>query len=98
MATNDDDTVSNFFKRARIFREYLIRCNRIKFFKPDPVKLQAAFGSYVTSYVVKDGQLEFTRKLVVRQATIPVAGYADVRSFFEKIRAAEQSPVVLVRK
>ena len=65
---------------------------------PDPVKLEAPFGSYVTSYVVKDGQLEFTRKLVVRAATIPVADYAKVRGFFEKIRAAEQSPVVLVKK
>lgn len=65
---------------------------------PDAVKLEATFGSYVTSYVVKDGQLLFTRKLVVRQATIPVADYAKVRSFFEKIRTAEQSPVVLVKK
>ena len=65
---------------------------------PDPVKLEAPFGSYVTSYVVKNGQLEFTRKLVVRQATIPVADYSKVRSFFERIRAAEQSPVVLVKK
>lgn len=65
---------------------------------PDPVKLEAPFGSYVTSYVVKDGQLEFTRKLVVRPATVPVADYAKVRGFFEKIRAAEQSPVVLVKK
>jgi hypothetical protein len=65
---------------------------------PDPVKLEASFGSYTTSYVVKDGQLEFTRKLVVRQATVPVADYAKVRSFFEKVRAAEQSPVVLMRK
>lgn len=65
---------------------------------PDAVKLDTPFGSYVTSYVVKDGQLLFTRKLMVRAATIPVADYAKVRSFFERIRAAEQSPVVLVKK
>ncbi|HLF84359.1 MAG TPA: DUF3857 domain-containing protein [Blastocatellia bacterium] len=65
---------------------------------PDAVKLETAFGSYVTSYVVKDGQLLFTRTLIVRAATIPVADYPKVRSFFERIRAAEQSPVVLVRK
>ncbi len=65
---------------------------------PDAVKLETAFGSYVTSYVVKDGQLLFTRTLIVRAATVPVADYAKVRSFFERIRAAEQSPVVLVRK
>jgi Transglutaminase-like superfamily len=65
---------------------------------PDAVKLDTTFGSYVTSYVVKDGQLLFTRTLIVRQATIPVAEYSMVRSFFERIRTAEQSPVVLVRK
>lgn len=65
---------------------------------PDPVKLEAAFGSYATSYIVKDGQLYFKRTLVVRRATIPVADYSKVRSFYERIRTAEQSPVVLVRK
>ena len=65
---------------------------------PDPVKLETSFGSYVTTYEVKDGQLLFTRKLVQRAATIPVDGYASVRSFFERIRAAEQAPVVLARK
>jgi hypothetical protein len=65
---------------------------------PDAVKLETAFGSYTTTYVVNDGELVFTRTLVVKQATIPAADYAKVRSFFERIRSAEQSPVVLVRK
>jgi len=65
---------------------------------PDVVKLDTAFGSYATAYEVKDGQLVFTRKLVQRATTIPVEQYASVRSFFEKIRAAEQSPVVLARR
>jgi Domain of Unknown Function with PDB structure (DUF3857)/Transglutaminase-like superfamily len=65
---------------------------------PDAVKLETAFGSYITSYIVKDGELLFTRKLIVRAATVPVADYQKVRGFFERIRAAEQSPVVLVKK
>ena len=65
---------------------------------PDPVKLETSFGSYATTYEVKDGQLLFTRKLVQRASTIPVDGYASVRSFFQKIRAAELAPVVLARK
>lgn len=65
---------------------------------PDAVKLETAFGSYATTYAVKDGRLIFTRKLVQRASTIPVEQYASVRSFFEKIRAAEQSPVVLAKK
>jgi len=65
---------------------------------PDVVKLETTFGSYKTSYEVKDGALTFTRTLAQRAGTIPVEQYQSVRSFFEKIRAAEQAPVVLVRK
>ena len=65
---------------------------------PDAVKLDTSFGSYVTTYEVKDGQLIFTRKLVQHASTIPVDQYLSVRTFFEKIRAAEQSPVVLAKK
>ena len=65
---------------------------------PDPVKLDTSFGSYATSYEVKGEQLFFTRRLVQHAATIPVEQYNSVRTFFEKIRAAEQSPVVLARK
>ena len=65
---------------------------------PDAVKLDTAFGSYTTSYEVKDGELVFSRKLVQRATTIPVEQYNSVRSFFERIRAAEQAPVVLIRK
>jgi hypothetical protein len=65
---------------------------------PDPIKLDTSFGSYRTTYDVKDGELVFTRRLAQRSGSIPVDQYQSVRSFFEKIRAAEQAPVVLVRK
>jgi hypothetical protein len=64
---------------------------------PDTVKLDTSFGSYATTYEVKDGQLVFTRKLVQKAAIIPVEQCNSVRKFFEKIRA-EQAPVVLARK
>lgn len=65
---------------------------------PDPVKLDASFGSYRTNYEVKNGELVFTRTLAQQAATIPADQYDIVRRFFERIRAAEQSPVVLARK
>jgi hypothetical protein len=51
-----------------------------------------------SNYEVKGDELVFTRKLVQKASTIPVEQYNIVRTFFEKIRAAEQSPVVLARK
>jgi hypothetical protein len=65
---------------------------------PDALKLETAFGNYASSYEVKDGHLVFTRTLVQRAATIPAEQYSVVRTFFERIRAAEQSPVVLAKK
>jgi hypothetical protein len=65
---------------------------------PDAIALDASFGSYKTTYEVKDGELFFTRKLAIRAGTIPADQYESVRTFYQKIRAAEQSPVVLARK
>ena len=65
---------------------------------PDPLKIDGPFGSYKTTYEVKNNELLFTRTLAQRAGTIPAAQYQTVRSFFERIRAAEQSPVVLVKQ
>jgi hypothetical protein len=65
---------------------------------PDALKLDTSFGSYNTTYLVKEGQLVFTRTLAQRAGTIPAAQYQSVRSFFARMRAAEQAPVVLVKK
>lgn len=65
---------------------------------PDAVKLDVPFGSYSTSYEIKDGHLHFKRSLVVKSATIPAGQYEMVRKFFGSVRAADQSPVVLVKK
>ena len=65
---------------------------------PEAVKLETPFGDYSTSYEVKDGHLNFTRSLVVRESTILPADYSKVFSFFATISGAEQAPVVLARK
>lgn len=65
---------------------------------PDALKLDTPFGNYASTYEVKDGQLVFTRTMTQRASTIPAAQYASVRNFYERIRAAEQSPVVLAKK
>ena len=65
---------------------------------PDPVKLEAPFGSYATKYEVKGGELLFSRSLAQKAGTIPADQYQAVRTFFERIRAAEQAPVVLLKK
>jgi hypothetical protein len=65
---------------------------------PDPVKLEAPFGSYSAVHTVENGDLVFTRTLTLRRSTLPVEQYAAVRGFFERILAAEQAPAVLIRR
>lgn len=65
---------------------------------PDALKLDSPYGTYSATYEVKDGQLVFTRSLIQLPATIPAAQYDQLRKFFGRIRATEESPVVLARK
>jgi hypothetical protein len=65
---------------------------------PTPVSYQTDFGKYTTAYEVKDGKLHFKRSMTISRVTVPIDKYASVRDFFTKIRDAEQSPVVLIRK
>jgi len=65
---------------------------------PDAVTLEMPFGKYTTKYEVKGNKLVFTRSLVTIRTTVPVEKYISVKDFYSKIMAAEQSPVVLLKK
>jgi hypothetical protein len=65
---------------------------------PDAVTLETPFGKYTTRYEAKDNKLIFTRSLVTTRTTVPVEKYNSVKDFYSKIMAAEQSPVVLLKK
>ena len=65
---------------------------------PDAITLEMPFGKYSTKYEVKGDKLVFTRSLVTTRTTVPVEKYNSVKDFYSKILAAEQSPVVLLKK
>ncbi len=65
---------------------------------PDAVSLETPFGKYSTKYEVKDNKLVFTRSLTTTRSIVPVEKYNSVKDFYSKIMAAEQSPVVLLKK
>lgn len=65
---------------------------------PDPISLKTTFGSYTNSYEIKDGKLHYKRNLTTTRTTIPVEKYENIRQFYTDILAAEQSPVVLLKK
>ena len=65
---------------------------------PESINLETSFGKYTANYEVKEGKLIFTRSLTTNRTTVPVDKYNSVRDFYAKMREAEQSPVVLLRK
>jgi hypothetical protein len=65
---------------------------------PEAVTLDTPFGKYTTSYEAKDGKLLFTRSLVTNRTTVSIDKYNSVKDFYSKILAAEQAPVVLLKK
>jgi hypothetical protein len=64
---------------------------------PAAVKIETSFGTYGSSFEVTNGLLIFTRNISMRRAVVPADQYSEVRSFFQRISAAEQAPVVLVK-
>ncbi len=65
---------------------------------PESSQIEAPFGKYNARYETVDGFLLLKRSLVLNRMTVPAARYEDVRNFFGVVRAAEQSPVVLLKK
>lgn len=64
---------------------------------PDNISLETPFGKYQASYEVKNGKIIYQRSMILTRSLIPADKYASVREFFTKIRASEQSPVVLLK-
>lgn len=65
---------------------------------PDQVELQSPYGLYKASWKVENGEVTFEQSFDVRESLTPASEYGKVRAFFEKVAAAQGSPVVLVRK
>jgi hypothetical protein len=65
---------------------------------PDAVKLETPFGKYDASYTINGDNVVFTRSLKLNRYTVAAENYGSIRDFFGRVQAAEQSPVVLIRK
>lgn len=65
---------------------------------PEAIKIESEFGNYSVSYTVVGEHLVFDRSLKLDRSQVPPDRYESVKAFFGKVHAAEQSPVVLIRK
>ena len=65
---------------------------------PDPVAIEAPFGSYALKVEASADHLNVTREMHLKRFLAPATEYAPVRAFFGKVAAAERSSVVLARR
>ena len=65
---------------------------------PEATKLETPFGKYDATYEVSGEHIVFSRSLKLNRYTVPAENYSSIRDFFGRMHAAEQSPVVLIRK
>ncbi|HMV99924.1 MAG TPA: DUF3857 domain-containing protein [Acidobacteriota bacterium] len=65
---------------------------------PDPIKLEAPFGSYTATCEVKGTEIRYSRSLLLKSSTVPASDYEAVKGFFTKVKTAEQSAVVLIAR
>jgi hypothetical protein len=64
---------------------------------PQATSLDTAFGRYSLSYKADGTRITGQRTLEVPLKTVPLADYAALRAFFDKVRAADAAPIVLKR-
>ncbi|MFN7926920.1 MAG: DUF3857 domain-containing protein [Blastocatellia bacterium] len=65
---------------------------------PAPQIIKASFGQCELKYEAKDGVVFYSRTIRLQKVTLPAAEAEQVKTFFARIKTAEQAPVVLVRK
>lgn len=65
---------------------------------PAPVALDTPFGRYSLAYTAETGTIVATRAVDIPTQTVAPAAHAALQAFLGKIRAADLSPVVLVKR
>jgi hypothetical protein len=65
---------------------------------PQPASIDSTFGRYTLSARQDGGRVVVARSLTLVRSTVPVADYAALRAFVDKVRAADTSPVVFIRR
>ncbi len=66
--------------------------------KPEDIEISSDFGKYSAKYELKEGKLQYTRKLEIQQGTFPKEKYKDLTEFINQIIKADKNKVVFVKE
>jgi Domain of Unknown Function with PDB structure (DUF3857)/Transglutaminase-like superfamily len=65
---------------------------------PAPLRISNPYAGYNSTFAREPGGVVITRSLVLQTSVIPPEGYAEVRTFFSRVRTHQDAPIVLARK
>jgi len=65
---------------------------------PDPVVIQNGYGEFRATWKAEAGKVEMEQTLRVNDIDAPAADHAKVRDFFDRVIAAANASVVLIKK
>ncbi len=64
-------------------------------FKPELIKFENKFGSYLADNQIKDGKLLYIRKFIRNRGTFPASTYPELIEFYKKVVKSDKSQVVM---
>ena len=65
---------------------------------PDPVEIESPYGNYRASWKGSSEEVVFEQSVEIKDMVAPVAEYAQIRDFFDKVPGWQNAAVVLVKK
>lgn len=65
---------------------------------PEATKVETPFGTYNATYELSGDTLHFKRSMKLNRTVIAAEKYETVKYFFGRVNAADQAPVVLIKK
>jgi hypothetical protein len=65
---------------------------------PRSGRIDSPYGTLQASWAVRDGELVMEQTLEIRSTVAPVAEYARLREFFDRVAGAQSAPVVFLKQ
>lgn len=67
-------------------------------FVPENVKIESKFGTYAASLKASEGEVIYTRNMIVNKGRYPASAYNEWVDFVRKVAKADKMQMVLVNK
>ncbi len=67
-------------------------------FLPEPIRLKSRFGEYEATFKLDQGDVIYTRKMIIRKGEFPPESYNELIEFYKNINKADNLKLVFLNK